>query len=176
MVEFIQEKARHYCRNPKCRSKLPAPVATERDAFCTRGCHRAFYRHRCLICEKPMERKTERQLTCGKRACRKALQAGESLGRYRASSGVISPSKKPVNKGPKEAVKDDRARSWYVVAAGTPISANAYHCATVGAGEASDEADRINGKHWRSAKAGERGYRQPDAPDRQPEPELRLAA
>jgi len=41
---------RHYCR--KCRSKLPAPIENVRKAFCCRGCHSAFYRTRCLVCEK----------------------------------------------------------------------------------------------------------------------------
>ena len=61
MTEFKQELG-HYCRNPKCRSKLPEPVANEREAFCARGCHSGFYRKRCLVCEAPMERRTERQL------------------------------------------------------------------------------------------------------------------
>jgi hypothetical protein len=43
---------RHYCRNLKCRSKLPAPIDSVRKAFCCRGCHSAFYRTRCLVCEK----------------------------------------------------------------------------------------------------------------------------
>jgi hypothetical protein len=43
---------RHYCRNLKCRSKLPAPIENVRKAFCCRGCHGAFYRSRCLVCEK----------------------------------------------------------------------------------------------------------------------------
>lgn len=52
---------RHYCRNPRCRSKLPAPVTNLREAFCARGCHTQFYRKRCLACEQPMERNTENQ-------------------------------------------------------------------------------------------------------------------
>ena len=43
---------RHYCRNLKCRSRLPAPIENVRKAFCCRGCHNAFYRTRCLVCEK----------------------------------------------------------------------------------------------------------------------------
>ena len=35
MTDFAQE-LRHRCRNPRCRSKLPAPVANAREAFCTR--------------------------------------------------------------------------------------------------------------------------------------------
>ena len=61
LTEFDQ-KLRHYCRHPKCRSKLQTPVENHREAFCARGCHSAFYRHRCLVCERLMERKTERQL------------------------------------------------------------------------------------------------------------------
>jgi hypothetical protein len=45
------EEVRHYCRNPRCGSKLPAPVSNSREAFCTRGCYNSFYLSRCLICE-----------------------------------------------------------------------------------------------------------------------------
>ena len=63
-------KTRHYCRNPRCRSKLPAPVENEHHAFCTRGCFESFYRSRCLVCEEPMRRKRERQrLKSGHRRC-----------------------------------------------------------------------------------------------------------
>src|SRR5262249_660594 len=52
---------RHYCRNPRCRSKLPAPVENEHHGFCTPGCHTSFYRSRCQVCEEPIRRKNERQ-------------------------------------------------------------------------------------------------------------------
>jgi len=52
---------RHYCRNLRCRSKLPAPVENTHFAFCTPGCHASFYRSRCLVCEEPMRRKRESQ-------------------------------------------------------------------------------------------------------------------
>jgi hypothetical protein len=54
-------KSRHYCRNPRCRSKLPAPVENDHHAFCCRGCHSSFYWSRCLVCEEPIRRKSERQ-------------------------------------------------------------------------------------------------------------------
>src|SRR5262249_19391893 len=38
-------KAKHYCRNPRCRSRLPEPVENEHRAFCTRDCHENFYRN-----------------------------------------------------------------------------------------------------------------------------------
>jgi hypothetical protein len=52
---------RHYCRNTHCRAKLATPVDNERHAFCTSGCHAIFYRHRCLVCEEAMRRKSEHQ-------------------------------------------------------------------------------------------------------------------
>jgi hypothetical protein len=36
MTEF-DVTLRHHCRNAKCHSKLPAPIASERKAFCCRG-------------------------------------------------------------------------------------------------------------------------------------------
>jgi hypothetical protein len=127
MTEFTVEM-RHYCRNPRCRSKLPAPVSNAREAFCCRGCHGSFYRHRCLICEQPMERKTENQLICGKRKCRNALVARSGLGRYLPSSDVISPSKKPVNKGLEGPPTD--GRPWRVIA-GPELTPDQLHGATV---------------------------------------------
>src|SRR5215813_6630457 len=99
MTEFTETAMRHMCRYPKCRSKLPAPVSNSREAFCARGCHTSFYRKRCLVCEQPMERKTEHQLVCGKRACRKALQGGESFGRYHVSPTAKLSSETPVKLG-----------------------------------------------------------------------------
>jgi hypothetical protein len=61
---------RHYCRNPRCRMKLAAPVENEHHAFCCRGCHSSFYRSRCLVCEDPMRRKREGQkLASGHKLC-----------------------------------------------------------------------------------------------------------
>ena len=41
MTEFAAE-TRHYCRNPKCRSKLPKPVSNEREAFCAQAAIQPF--------------------------------------------------------------------------------------------------------------------------------------
>jgi hypothetical protein len=68
---------RHYCRNPRCRSKLPAPVASAREAFCVRGCFNSFYLHRCVVCEGAIEQpKRGRRLICKRAKCRNALQGG----------------------------------------------------------------------------------------------------
>ena len=150
MTEFSVEP-RHYCRNPKCRSELPKPVSNDREAFCARGCHTAFYRKQCLVCEEAMERKTENQLICGKRLCRNALRGAQNFGRYHASSSVIDPLKTSIKSGVKSGVRSDRPKLWTVVAAGTPITANQYHCATVADGPncewANGEYERIEAKN-----------------------------
>jgi hypothetical protein len=108
MTDFAETAMRHRCRNPRCRSKLPKPVSNCREAFCTRGCHSSFYRNRCLICEGEMKRQNERQLICGKRRCRNALQARQSLGRYAEPSGCVSPVKSSIKSGLKSGVESDR--------------------------------------------------------------------
>jgi hypothetical protein len=146
MTEFTQT-LRHYCRNQRCRSKLPSPVSNPRDAFCTRGCHSSFYRKRCLICECEMQRKTEHQLICGKRRCRNALQGRFSLGRYAPPFAVVSPLENPTKPGIKSGVANDRA--WRIVA--DPEVAP--HCATVGGTEAVEAINRTNARYWREANA-----------------------
>jgi hypothetical protein len=51
---------RHRCRHPRCGSVLKVPAANPRDAFCCRGCERAFYRSRCRVCEMLIRAKTGR--------------------------------------------------------------------------------------------------------------------
>ena len=130
MTEF-EQALRHYCRNPRCRSRLPSPVSNSREAFCTKGCHASFYRKRCLICEAEMARRNEGQLICGKRRCRNALQGRQNLGRYTAPSGTMDPHKSAHSTGIKRRPVDDRP--WYIVAAGTAITAGTFYCATTGA-------------------------------------------
>jgi hypothetical protein len=62
-------KAKHYCRNLRCRSRLPEPVENERRAFCTRGCHESFYRNRCRVCERDL-RKTGKRGDAARMYCR----------------------------------------------------------------------------------------------------------
>jgi hypothetical protein len=173
---------RHYCRNPRCRLKLPEPVSNDREAFCSRGCDAHFFRTRCRVCEEPIEQPAHgTRLICNKAKCKNAWRAGLGFGRYHdsnrakppsevpvnAESGGLDglglypsatfakpPSEVPVNKGPKVSVNDDRTRPWRVVAAGEPLSANQYHCAIVGTADALAAADRANAVHWRGATAG----------------------
>jgi hypothetical protein len=208
MTDFKTE-TRKMCRNPKCRSKLPAPVSNAREAFCCRGCYSSFYLHRCIVCEDKIERTTANRKICKKSKCRNALAVGEGFGRFHANStktyqgtknleptqetlipcGSASASNRvernlstPAAKAPHDCcavcrsegldsglydrqvgggwiavcadclpgdewkacqpepddtsepfrpLKPKAPRPWRVVAAGSPISANVYHCAAV---------------------------------------------
>jgi len=129
LTEFAETALRTYCRNPKCRSRLKAPVGNPREAFCARGCHSSFYLKRCLVCEGPLERKRDDQKVCRNSKCRSAFRGGFEGGRYPPSAKLAAKtldfidSKQPLK-------RDPRSLSWRVVA-GPPegISANAYHCA-----------------------------------------------
>jgi hypothetical protein len=155
MTDFKQE-FRHYCRNPHCRSKLPAPVSNPREAFCAAGCHSSFYLKRCLICEGPIDRRNARQRVCRKSKCRAAFRGRSGLGRYLLSSSAASASKTPDSIDSKPAPKTDRA--WYIVA-GPPLTPSQLHCATVPDGPdgrwEGGEFYRIEAKNRAALKAAE---------------------
>jgi hypothetical protein len=65
--QFVGDGQRHFCRNPRCRSRLPTPVDNRRHAFCTLTCHRTFYFSRCVVCER--RKRSAKAATCGRR-CR----------------------------------------------------------------------------------------------------------
>ena len=66
---------RHRCRNPRCGLKLRhGPTDNLRAAFCTASCFDSYFRRRCLVCERPIDRKSERRQLCGRERCRKQLQ------------------------------------------------------------------------------------------------------
>ncbi len=129
MTEFTQT-LRHYCRNPRCHSKLKEPVDAHR-AFCTRGCHSSFYLKRCLVCEndKPAGSTARRKL-CRRPKCegryRKNSAHYSFLGADTASTANVPRSAQST--GTKSADFDDRP--WHVVA-GPKITACVYHCATL---------------------------------------------
>jgi hypothetical protein len=65
------EQTRHYCRHPKCRSKLPEIVDNPRLAFCSRACYIDFYRRHCLVCETEIPATKESGIGKGGRSNRK---------------------------------------------------------------------------------------------------------
>ena len=154
MTEFTQT-LRHYCRNPRCRSKLPSPASDPHKAFCTRGCHSSFYLKRCLVCEgdKPDGSQLNRRF-CRRPRCKAKYQKNRALfdlsvtsGHSRAISAPDAP-RSAQSTGIKSAHKDDRP--WRLVA-GPMITAGQYHCATVPDGPdcqwAEGEWRRIEGRN-----------------------------
>jgi hypothetical protein len=144
MVDFKNE-TRKRCRH--CKMRLPEPTSNERQAFCTRGCYGSFYLHRCRVCEAALSKAKGRpRVICKKAKCRNAWNAGEGFGKYATANFSSQVSKNPEKSsknamdvgpfgasGTVETVRSTVAlsRPWRVVAAGSPISANAYHCAVV---------------------------------------------
>ena len=121
-------KLRHMCRNPHCRSRLPAPVENEHHAFCTRGCHTVFYRSRCLVCEEPMRRKNDAQrFGSGHAVCRSEYRRFPGVfdhpqvrDGYGGTAPVIEAPHTSIKPGPK----------WRVVA-GPPLSPTSFRLATL---------------------------------------------
>ena len=122
MTEFTQT-LRHYCRNPRCRSKLPSPASDPRKAFCTPGCHSSFYLKRCLVCENDKP--------AGSTARRKLCRRPKCEGRYRKNSahysflgGDTTSAANVPRSAQSTGIRLDGLgdRPWYIVA-GPPISA-----------------------------------------------------
>jgi hypothetical protein len=183
MSPMFTEQLRHMCREPRCRSKLASPVANEREAFCCRGCHRRFYRSRCLACEQPI---TGNRQLCGRGKCisdLRALRRHKMLGRYHSSSAVESIQKSPDFIGVKTALNPGRA--WHQVA-GPELDHAALRASLPMDHETAARVDRANRTFWREANAKAEvsalirrhdspvnltgGYRFPGAPQIDPEP------
>jgi hypothetical protein len=158
--EFAETTLRHYCRNPKCRMKLPKPASNPREGFCTRGCYRSFYLHRCLVCEEPIERATtggNPRLICKRSKCRNALRMGLSFGHFYEQTGQgpsdgVMLQEVPVNSAPASDSKP-LDRRWIQIA-GPLLTPNQFHCATVG-GSAMDAVLRIEAQNKAMLKAAE---------------------
>jgi hypothetical protein len=112
-----QQDLRYYCRNPRCGSKLKLPACSPRDAFCCRCCYTNFYRTRCLVCERLITRKTERQRICDSGKCRNEFRRHRerfSSARYPISTGAPKAPRSALKSGVKTGLKSDRA--WRIIA------------------------------------------------------------
>jgi hypothetical protein len=128
LTEFAQE-TRHYCRNPRCRSKLSAPVSNPREAFCARGCYNSFHLHRCRVCEGPIEQpKHGTRSICKKSKCRNTWKAGLGFGRYADPQNANPAQETLVPQRSAAASKPDRP--WHIVA-GPELTLSQFHCAIV---------------------------------------------
>ena len=145
---------RHYCRNPKCRTKLPTPIANTREAFCPdKTCRERFYRLRCYVCEEKKPGRLDAH-TCGRRKCKNALRTlviPNSPRRVEIASG------NSIESGLPERGKDPPG--WRIVAG--ELSPDQFHCATVPDGPlregkprwAGGSFERIEAENRRTLKA-----------------------
>ena len=114
MTDFVAD-VRHRCRNPRCRSKLPAPVENPRNAFCVRGCFTSFYRHRCLVCEQEFARRRDDQHICNRRKCKSAFRRNREqffAKWYQDPSSVKLGVKNPTKPGTFWCDKQGRGWCW----------------------------------------------------------------
>jgi hypothetical protein len=110
--------ARHYCRNPRCRSKLAEPVDNDRRAFCAPGCHASFYKRRCLVCEKEFAPKARGapQRLCKSAKCRAEYRRFPHA--YTFCNASVAPTAGIAEKGLKTSIKsgsfwrDRQGRGW----------------------------------------------------------------
>jgi hypothetical protein len=155
----MTQELRHFCRH--CRGKLASPTANHREAFDSKGCHGSFYRRRCIVCERDMPRLKESQRTCYRAECKEKWRK-KTIQSHFVGHGSLSdkhPLKTSIKPGVKSGVRSDRPKLWTVVAAGTPITANQYHCATVPDGPncewANGEYERIEAKNRAALRKAE---------------------
>ena len=99
MTDFAAELKR--CRNPRCRSKLPAPTDNPHKAFCSRGCHGSFYLSRCLVCEKDKPTKRANRLFCRRPKCKSEYRQNKPLFTFPGTGQQIAPVgvRKPYKSG-----------------------------------------------------------------------------
>jgi hypothetical protein len=163
---------RHYCRNPRCRGKLPEPVNHPHKAFCRKGCYASFFLNRCAVCEKakPAE-STSRRILCRRPQCRTEYRKNPDLYSFKGVGSGLAPnaSGNVDSTGVKSGGFDDRP--WRTVAG--KINPAAARNPTVGAAEAVAAANRTNARYWQKGcriKYGNSpinitgGYKFPDAP------------
>jgi hypothetical protein len=114
---------RYRCRNRHlCGGcKLAEPAERAIDAFCCRGCYDGFFRKRCRVCERPFERRNDRQQICDRRKCRNAFRADRASffsSRYVDAPDVVGDLETSTKQGVKSAL------AWLVVAGPAVSEAN----------------------------------------------------
>jgi hypothetical protein len=117
----VTAQPRHYCRNPRCRSKLKAPVENHHHAFCCRGCHASFYLRRCLVCEAEIRRKRDDQkFGSGHATCRAEYRrfphvydlSGRSLGNHPGDARLGGRNADKIRVERRTFWRDEQGRGW----------------------------------------------------------------
>jgi hypothetical protein len=110
---------RHYCRFERCRSRLAAPVENTHRAFCTRGCHLSFYRHRCLVCEKDLPKGPANRKICKSVKCRAAYRRLPHV--YHFAENVQRPLETSIKSGPEKRLVAGQASATALRLASLPL-------------------------------------------------------
>jgi hypothetical protein len=125
---------RHYCRNPKCRTKLTTPADNPHKAFCAAGCYSQFYRNRCIVCEKELPAGRSDRRFCRKPGCRHQYRRNPPLyaaPEVKTGQGVGCADlalRNPIKSGTKTG--DLLDRPWRIVA-GPKMTATSLQFATI---------------------------------------------
>lgn len=114
---------RRHCRNPRCRSKLPAPTDNDRRAFCCSTCFEQFYRTRCLICEAALPPGPINRKICRRAGCRTEWRKNRwnYVPATLLAEHAERPLRSPIKSGVKTGLKPCRA-SCIVGPADPPIN------------------------------------------------------
>lgn len=141
MTDFAVTR-RLRCR--ECKTKLPSPTANDNHAFCCKGCHAAFYRQRCAVCEAGYVRRR----LCHRPKCRSAYRGNRLKFTFPGlgSGSVKERARNADGMGIKSATD---ARPWRVIA-GPQLTADQLRCATVPDG---GEHERIEAKNRAALRA-----------------------
>jgi hypothetical protein len=100
------DQVRHRCRNPRCATKLKEPTENPSKAFCCHGCHAAYYRGRCIVCEAKLPPGPSNREICRRTECRAELR--KSPQRYRWSRIGERPQRSAHSTGLKNGLKPGR--------------------------------------------------------------------
>jgi len=136
MTDFAETR-RQRCR--ECQIKLPSPTSNAHHAFCCKGCHAAFYRQRCAVCETERVRRR----LCRRPKCRSAYRGNRPKFAFPGlGSGSVKERARNVDgMGIKSATE---ARPWIVIA-GPQLSERSLHSAALPLDPRyADYLDRLN--------------------------------
>jgi hypothetical protein len=112
--------SRHMCRYlPHCGCKLPEPVDNEHHAFCTPACHRAFYRLRCVVCEKALPKGPANRKTCKSAKCRSEYRRFPHV--YHFAANVQRPLETSIKSGSETRLVAGQASATALPLASLPL-------------------------------------------------------
>jgi hypothetical protein len=136
--------ARVYCRNSRCRTKLPVPTDNEHKAFCSPYCYNQFFHWKCAVCEDPIPRgrHSKPRKCCRKPKCRHAYKrfhavysapdwGASKLSSWGSSQSIEPDSKNPCGTGAFFGDRSVQGWRWETSGAGHRLFFHDRHLATI---------------------------------------------